>query len=150
MRDINLAVWHCSADREGSYEGKDLAYYDRLHKNRKPPFRKIGYHILIFEDGHWEIGRKIYESGAHARGYNRNSLGIMYQGGLDQEGNPKDTRTPAQRRTCKEIKQMLDFIYPGIDHVGHRDLSVDLNGDGVVSRGEWMKSCPCFDVKTEL
>jgi len=148
MRDINLAVWHCSADREGSYEGKDRDYYVRLHKKRG--FRTVGYHILIFTDGHWEVGRKIYEVGAHAKGFNRNSIGIMYQGGLDKEGNAKDTRTAAQRSTMKQIKQMLDFIYQGIDHVGHRDLSVDLNGDGVISRNEWMKQCPCFDVKTEL
>ena len=150
MRDINLAVWHCSADREGTYDGKDLDYYDRLHRNRKPPFRKIGYHILIFADGSWQAGRAIWEVGAHAKGYNRNSIGIMYQGGLDKSGTPKDTRTPAQRKTCKDIKQMLNYIYPGIEHMGHRDLSVDLNGDGVISKNEWMKVCPSFDVKTEL
>ncbi len=150
MRTINLAVWHCSADREGSYKGKDLAYYDRLHRNRKPPFRKIGYHIVIFADGNWEAGRSVWEVGAHARGYNRNSFGIMYQGGLDQKGKPKDTRTPAQRKTMKDIKKMLDYMYPGIDHVGHRDLSVDLNGDGVISKNEWMKQCPSFSVKKDL
>ena len=143
-----MAVWHCSADREGSLENKDLAYYDQIHRARG--FRKIGYHIVVFPDGHWEVGRKVWEIGAHAKGYNRNSIGIMYVGGLDFYGKAKDTRTPAQRQTMKQIKQFLDFNYPGIDHVGHRDLSVDLNGDGAISRNEWMKACPCFDVKTEL
>lgn len=143
-------VWHCSADREGSYEGKDLDYYDRMHRNRKPPFRKIGYHIVIFADGSWEFGRLFNESGAHARGYNSTYLGIMYQGGLDVNGKPKDTRTPSQMKAIKDIKSIIDYIFPGLDHVGHRDLSVDLNGDGVISKNEWMKACPCFDVKTEL
>lgn len=31
--------------------------------------------------------------------------------------------------------------------VGHRDLSPDLNGDGVVRENEWVKACPCFDAK---
>lgn len=148
MRTINLCVWHCSADPWGTFEGKDLEYYDRVHRRRG--FRKVGYHVLIFVDGHWETGRAIWEVGAHAKGYNRNSIGIMYQGGLNRYGEPEDTRTAQQREVMRQWKRFLDYTFPGIEHVGHRDLSVDLNGDGVVSRGEWMKACPCFDVATEL
>ena len=36
--------------------------------------------------------------------------------------------------------------YPGAQVVGHRDLSPDKDGDGVVERHEWLKDCPCFDV----
>jgi len=147
MRTINLAVWHCSADEEGV--DHPLSYYDALHRNRKPPFRKIGYHIIIHPDGSEEFGREIWEVGAHAKGYNRNSIGIMYVGGL-RNGEPADTRTPAQRAKMKHWKKVLDYMFQGIKHVGHRDLSVDLNGDGVISRGEWMKACPCYDVATEM
>jgi N-acetyl-anhydromuramyl-L-alanine amidase AmpD len=100
-------------------------------------------------DGAVEFGREIWEVGAHAKGYNRNSIGICYIGGLHVDGSPKDTRTPAQRKTMKDLKKYLDYMYPGIKQVGHRDLSVDLNGDGVISPGEWMKACPCYDVATE-
>lgn len=148
-RTISLAVWHCSADREGTFEGKDLAYYDRIHREHRG-FKKIGYHVVIFPDGHYEFGRSIEEIGAHAQGYNLYSIGIMYVGGLDANGKPKDTRTPEQKATMRRIKSWLDYIYHGIEHVGHRDLSVDLNGDGVVTPNEWMKQCPCFDVTTEL
>jgi len=146
---INLAVWHCSADPEGSFEGKDMAYYDRIHREQRK-FRKIGYHIVVFPDGHHEYGRGIEEVGAHAQGYNIYSIGIMYQGGLDAKGRPKDTRTPEQKAKMRVIKNFLDYFYPGIEHVGHRDLSVDLNGDGVITPNEWMKQCPCFNVTTEL
>jgi len=147
MRTINLAVWHCSADEEGV--DHTLEYYDKLHRNRKPPFRKIGYHIIVHPDGSYEFGRESWEVGAHARGYNRNSFGIMYVGGL-KNGKPSDTRTVEQIKTMRNIKKMLDYFYPGIKHVGHRDLSVDLNGDGVISKGEWMKECPCYDVATQF
>lgn len=149
MRTINLAVWHCSADPVGTFEGKNMAYYDRLHRKERG-FRKIGYHIVVFPDGHYEFGRAINEVGAHARGYNSFSIGIMYQGGLDKNGEPADTRTAAQKVTMRNIRRMLDYFYPGIEHVGHRDLSADLNGDGVIEPKEWMKWCPSFDVTTEL
>jgi N-acetylmuramoyl-L-alanine amidase len=36
-----------------------------------------------------------------------------------------------------------------IEIVGHRDLSPDLDGDGIVEPQEWIKQCPCFDAKEE-
>jgi N-acetylmuramoyl-L-alanine amidase len=33
---------------------------------------------------------------------------------------------------------------------GHRDLSPDLNGDGEIEPEEWIKACPCFEVKESL
>ena len=148
MRKIGLAVWHCSADREGSLDGKDVEYLDRVAKQRK--FRKVSYHIIYLPDGTRQFGRDFFEMGAHAKGFNKYSLGLVYIGGLDKDGNPKDTRTSAQKTAMRNDKEMLDYLFPGIKHVGHRDLSVDLNGDGVISKQEWMKACPCFDVKTEL
>ena len=44
----------------------------------------------------------------------------------------------------------LQSIYSTADVLGHRDLSTDLNGDGVIQKQEWMKACPCFNVKSEL
>ena len=146
MRTINLAVWHCSATKEGEFF--DVDDIDKWHKERK--FRKVGYHIIILLDGTKQYGRFIWEIGAHAKGYNRNSIGICYIGGLDANGKAKDTRTPEQKETMRILKKDLDYFYPGIKHLGHRDLSVDLNGDGVISKNEWMKECPCFEVAKEL
>jgi len=33
---------------------------------------------------------------------------------------------------------------------GHRELSPDLNGNGIVEPNEWIKQCPCYDVKAKL
>jgi len=147
-RSINLAVYHCSANREGTLKGKDAKYLDRVAKGRG--FRKISYHIVYLLDGTREYGRDIWEMGAHAKGYNRNSIGLVYIGGLDANGKAKDTRTPEQRKAMKDDQKTLAYLYPGIKFVGHRDLSVDLNGDGVITRNEWMKQCPCFDVATDM
>ena len=34
--------------------------------------------------------------------------------------------------------------------VGHRDLSPDRNGNGEIEPEEWIKACPCFEVKAEF
>jgi N-acetyl-anhydromuramyl-L-alanine amidase AmpD len=145
MRYIDLIVIHCTATEEGKeYSVEDVT---KWHKTRG--FRTIGYHFLIHLDGTISEGRPVKEIGAHAKGYNRRSIGICYVGGL-KDGKPYDTRTDAQKESLKCLVKGLTAVYPLIDIVGHRDLSADLNGDGIISKSEWMKSCPCFSVKSEL
>jgi len=146
MRTIALRVYHCSADREG--KDHSLEYYIKMHRRRG--FRTIGYHFLVHLDGAIDIGRKLYEIGAHAKGKNLHSVGICYVGGLDENGKSKDTRTVQQIHALRAIDVVLTSLFPDSEAVGHRDLSVDLNGDGVISKSEWMKDCPCWDVKTQL
>lgn len=147
MRSIYSIVIHCTATKEGI--DYDVATVRDWHVNQRG-FRDIGYHLLIHLDGTIEKGRPIEQSGAHAKGHNKHSIGVVYVGGLNSEGRPKDTRTVAQYHALRRCVETLKVIYGDVDVMGHRDLSVDLNGDGMISRNEWMKSCPCFDVKTEL
>ena len=77
--------------------------------------------------------------------------GICYVGGLDKEGRPADTRTDAQRTALIRLVKSLQLAFPNVKQViGHRDTSPDLNGDGIISPNEYMKACPCFDVKKEF
>jgi N-acetylmuramoyl-L-alanine amidase len=94
--------------------------------------------------------RPLEKIGAHARGHNSHSIGIAYEGGLDTLGSPCDTRTENQRISLQSLVASLKRDYPGVEVVGHRDLSPDLDGDGEISEDEWLKFCPCFDVKTAL
>ena len=72
-------------------------------------------------------------------------------GGLDKEGHPADTRTEAQRTALIRLVKALQLVFPNAKQViGHRDTSPDLNGDGIISPNEYMKACPCFDVKKEF
>ena len=149
MRYIDLVVIHCSATEIGKdYSVEDITLW---HKVRG--FRTIGYHFLIHLDGSisgvLEGCRPIKEIGAHAKGKNLHSIGICYIGGL-KEGKPSDTRTNEQKESLKCLAKSLQSIYPTVDIVGHRDLSRDLNGDGVITKQEWMKACPSFNVKSEL
>lgn len=92
--------------------------------------------------------RPLEKVGAHAKGYNQNSIGVCYEGGI-RDGKPADTRTDAQRESLTALLVALVSAFPGSKIVGHRDLSPDLNGDGIVEPNEWIKSCPCFDATKE-
>lgn len=83
--------------------------------------------------------------------YDSHSIGICYEGGLDVRGRAKDTRTPEQRSALRLlVHQLLKRFRNNVRICGHRDLSPDLNGDGVIEPEEWIKECPCFEVSREL
>ena len=75
---------------------------------------------------------------------------MCYIGGLDASGKPADTRTPAQRASLRQLVAKLCKEYPIIEVLGHRDTSPDLDGSGEVEPAEYIKACPCFDVRSEF
>lgn len=146
MRKINLIVVHCSA----TPEGKDFTVNDIDRWHRARGFKKIGYHYVVYRDGTVHPGRAENEVGAHVSGYNANSIGVCYIGGLTADGKKaKDTRTTTQKRGLLNLLIKLRKKYPDAKIVGHRDLSPDLNHDGKIEPNEWVKECPSFDAKTE-
>lgn len=147
MRKIDSIIIHCSATKMGmDFSALDI---DGWHRSRG--FDCIGYHYVIRPDGKIEKGRNIALAGAHCAGWNACSIGICYIGGLDANGKPADTRTNAQKRVLYQLIQELQREYPSIHRVlGHRDTSPDKNGNGVVEPFEYVKVCPCFDVREFL
>ena len=140
-REVNLIVVHCSATRvDRDITARDI---DSFHRVRG--FSSWGYHYYVRKDGSIEKMRDESEPGAHAYGHNRDSIGLCYEGGLDVNGRPADTRTAAQKRTLVALLRSLRADYPGARIVGHRDLSPDVNGNGRVDKWERTKECPCFD-----
>lgn len=136
-------IIHCSATRcSRAYTPEQL---DADHRARG--FRCAGYYYYIRRNGDIVRMRPETEIGAHAKGYNENSIGICYEGGLNEKGKPSDTRTKEQRNALDFLLDILVFRYPGVQIVGHRDLSKDRNGDGEITPDEWEKYCPCFHVK---
>ena len=107
-------------------------------------------HYYIRKSGEVVNTRPLSRIGAHAKGYNRNSIGICYEGGLDKDGKPKDTRTSEQRAALRRLIIELQLRFPGCKVCGYRDLSPDLNRNGKIEPHEWAKQCPCFDVATDL
>ena len=133
-RKINLIVVHCSATRAN--KNFTVEQLEACHLARG--FHGIGYHYYITKDGVVYPCRPESEVGAHARHYNAHSIGICYEGGLDKNGKPADTRTKAQKESLEELLYSLALDYPDAEILGHRDLP------GV------RKDCPCFDVQKWL
>lgn len=145
MRELNKIVVHCSATEQG----KEVSVEDITHWHKARGFRTIGYHYVIGLVGNIERGRPIKEQGAHVRGHNKDSIGICYIGGLINK-KPSDTRTIPQIHALRGLVEGLKIAFNVNEVVGHRDLSPDLNEDGEITSNEWLKQCPCFDVKTQL
>lgn len=131
MRKINMIVVHCTATRSNQSYTVAQLYHDHVEVNH---WRFIGYHYYIRRDGTVIATRPLERMGAHARGYNAYSIGICYEGGLDEHGHFADTRTHAQKQAMAQLIKKLKRQFPAIrEVVGHRDLP------GV------QKACPCFD-----
>lgn len=146
MRKITLIVVHCTASR--CTATLTPVALDAEHGRRG--FIGCGYHYYITKNGTVHPMRDVTLIGAHAKGFNADSIGIAYEGGLDADGKPADTRTPEQRQSLATLLRHLLIAYPHITAiVGHRDLSPDLNGNGTVEPQEWIKMCPCFNASAE-
>ncbi len=84
MQEVKYIIIHCSATREN----RDFTVEDLLRCHRQRKFRTIGYHFYIRRSGIITQHRKLKEVGAHCRPWNRCSIGICYEGGLDAERQP--------------------------------------------------------------
>jgi len=135
-RNIDRIVIHCTA----TPEGRDVSIEEvtRWHTDPKPHGRgwsRVGYHYLIKLDGTIERGLDEDVTGIHVRHHNEGAIAIVYAGGLDANGNPKDTRTAAQKDAMARLVSGLKCAYPSAEVLGHNDHP------GVA------KACPCFDVR---
>ena len=133
-RTITDIIIHCSA----TPEGKDFTVQDIRRWHKQQGWSDIGYHYVVYRNGHIEPGRDVDISGAHCEGHNAKSIGVCYIGGVARDGKTaKDTRTLTQKAALLSLLVDLRQIYPHARIVGHRDY--DTKG----------KACPSFDAKNE-
>ena len=131
-RTIKEIIVHCSA----TPEGKDYTVLDIRRWHKQQGWSDIGYHYVIYRNGHVEPGRNVDIAGAHCEGHNMHSIGVCYIGGMTRDGKkPKDTRTLSQKAALLSLLLDLKRLYPQAKIYGHCDFS--------------NKACPCFDAKDE-
>lgn len=110
----------------------------------------IGYHFYIDQEGNLFVGRPLTRTGAHTKGHNKDNIGICLEGGVNAHVKPENNFTEAQMSSLRELITEMASRY-GIkeeDIKGHRDWFGDTNGDGVIDAMDWLKECPCFDVRS--
>lgn len=133
MRQIELIVVHCTYSPPRMDIGVEEIRKWHVEGNG---WSDIGYHYVIRRDGEVEVGRPLKRPGAHAKGYNSNSIAIAWVGGMASGSDkPEDNRTAAQNEAMVSLIKELQQEFPGAALLGHRDLK------GV------KKDCPCFDVR---
>jgi hypothetical protein len=170
-RNIAAIVIHCAAtpngrpytagqiDRDHEARGfKRAATWLKLSSADLP---HIGYHYFLNVDGSRVAGRHLEEVGAHVQGSNARSIGICMAGTnkftrmqwisaaalvVDLAKQLAESRVQQPYTIANADQALTALVVMGIDLLGHRDYSPDLNGDGVIQRTEWVKECPGFDV----
>lgn len=143
MREIKYIAVHCTASSQTmTVKGLEMEFKRKGWKNP-------GYHYVVSTDGvvHQMLDEAKVSNGV--KGYNSVSVNVAYIGGIDAQGKAVDNRTSAQKKSLRLLLKMLRGRYPKALIQGHRDFSPDLNGDGKISKNEWIKACPCFEAKEE-
>jgi len=99
-----------------------LVKWRQIHNSH---LSSIGYHFVISASGLVSTGRHIDEIGAHAKGFNANSIGICMVG--------LDAFSQAQWDELKKLVEQLLGKYPEARVAGHCELNK-------------LKTCPNFFV----
>ena len=131
LMDIEYIVVHCSATRPSQDINADTI--NEWHKERG--FDSIGYHYVITRDGQIEKGRDEDTQGAHALGYNHNSLGVCLVGGVKQDDYKvgENNFTDEQWQSFEKLISDFEEKYLGVKLIGHNEIS--------------KKFCPSFNVQ---
>ena len=138
---LEYLVIHCTATPEGREVTSEEI--NRWHTNPKSKggrgWSRVGYSELIHLDGsietlveynddnnvdNWEITNG-------ARGINSKARHIVYAGGTDKNGKPKDTRTPEQREALEMYVKAHTTLQPQWKISRHNQFAA--------------KDCPSFD-----
>ena len=93
-----------------------------LHaSHRAQGWAGIGYHFVLRKDGSIEIGRPDWSIGAHAYGFNSESIGIHVCGNFDQV-EPTEAQLNALPMLIADVCAAYGLIAANTVVVGHRDL----------------------------
>jgi len=88
----------------------------------------VGYHYYVKKNGDVQVGRKETAQGAHAKGHNKDTIGICLSGDFT-----KEYPTTSQIKSCNALVWNLKLRYDIKDVVGHNEVGNTL--------------CPAFDVR---
>lgn len=117
------------ASHTADHEAPNLEQWLRVN-GRKLGLLDIGYHYVVFKDGAHLATRPHDRFGSHTPGFNKDSIGIVLQGGVrlrpGEDGEELrvqvDNFTDAQMETLRFLVGYLTEIYGELELVGHTEL----------------------------
>lgn len=156
MRQISRIFVHCTAGWQNTTTVESLR-----QEFKSKGWKNPGYHYVVFPDG--KIVQMLDEAQVAngVKNYNANSIHVAWVGGIcyknvRKEGEfPRnviesaDNRTKYQKLALFDLLTKLKLKYRSAMIMGHRDISPDLNHNGVIDPWERIKDCPCFDAMIE-
>lgn len=146
MAKLQYLVIHCTATPEG--RKVSAAEIRRWHTSPVSKggrgWSRVGYTDIIHLDGSVERlhdnnddgNVDAFEVTNGAKGYNSISRHIVYVGGVDKNGKPKDTRTKEQKQAMSEYVKEFHAKFPDVKIIGHNEIAP--------------KACPSFNVQKWL
>lgn len=148
MRRITRIFVHCTASWQETTTEKTL-----LAEFKKNGWKYPGYHYVVKPDGNIIEMLDDEKVANGVKNYNKNSIHVAWIGGIKYNDNKNimsfDNRTPQQKQALFDLLTKLKLRYRDAIILGHRDISPDLNHNGVVDPWERIKQCPCFDAMLE-
>ena len=133
MRELNRIILHCTATP--SWREVSVDEIRRWHVEGNG-WSDIGYHYVILLDGTIARGRPLDVAGAHVKGHNKDSVGVVYVGGTDVTGQPQDTLNSNQLFALYKVVTSLRNLFGPLTLHGHNEFSD--------------KACPSFIVSEKL
>lgn len=137
IEPIKRLVVHCSFTKTDQYiTAAEIRRWHTSKDSKDPskPWEDIGYHYVVGRAGNVESGRETKYMGAHASGYNHDSIGICLVGGMSAVGQAEFNYTSRQLSALWQLLWQLSKKHERAKVCGHRDL-------------DSKKTCPNFDVK---
>jgi len=143
LRQIKQIIVHCTATRPDWWDKKTIneqvKEVEKWHVVDRG-WKAIGYHYLIGRNGEVVQGRPIEMIGSHARGHNKDSIGIALFGGFGSDADDLATEhfTPVQLAAAYDLIRKLQGQYNIKNErvIGHNRIS--------------SKACPGFRVQKWL
>jgi N-acetylmuramoyl-L-alanine amidase len=147
MRRITRIFVHCTASWQSSTSVESLK-----NEFKSKGWRNPGYHWVIFPNG--KIVKLLDEEKVAngVKDYNAHSIHVAWVGGVDRINGKVvtiDNRTLEQKAALFDWLTKLKLRYRDATIMGHRDISPDLNHNGIIDPWEYIKACPCFDAMKE-
>lgn len=143
MRQIERIFVHCTAGNQKA------TVEDLMREFKAKGWKAPGYHVVVLANGTIHQLLPDSEISNGVQGYNSTAINVAYTGGIDGNGKAVDNRTEEQKKSLISLLKSLRERYPKAKIMGHRDISPDKNGNGIIDPWERIKECPCFDAITE-